>query len=121
MRRPSESTSSVAAAFATSNGLRYGEHDDLREQLQPRRRGRRERERDEGIERVMSAGRDPARRRQRVIGDGDGVEAGGLRGARHRGDRVGRDELRAGVDVIGGELHGEAHGDRLQRGCGGAW
>src|SRR5690606_4464474 len=88
-----------------------GQHQHVGEQAQARGRRGRERERDEGIERVVAAGRHPARGRHRMIRHAHRVEARRLRGARHLGDRFRRQQFGPGVDPIGRKLNGEAHGD----------
>src|SRR4030095_7873389 len=70
---------------------------------------RRERQRDEGVERVVAATVEPAMRRERVIGHVTGVEAGALRGAGDLGDGRLRDELGRAIDALGRQGDGESH------------
>ncbi len=85
------------------------EHEDVCLHPQLRGRRRRERERDERVERVVSAAREPLGVRGRVIGHEARVEACALRrrGAGHH--RVARDELRRVLDVVRRQPDRESH------------
>jgi hypothetical protein len=68
---------------------------------QARRRRGHEGEHDEGVERLVAAGPEPAVLGRRVVGDEGGVEAGLLGRVRHLRDRLGAHELVALRDVVG--------------------
>ena len=85
------------------------EHEDVRLHAQPCRGRGRERQRDERIERVVAAAREPLDVGRGMVGDEARVEAGVLRGRRARHHRLAGDELLGAVDVVGGQPDREAH------------
>jgi hypothetical protein len=85
--------------------------------LHPQRRRRRggERQRDERIERVMTARVEPLLISGRMIRDVHRVEAERLGVARHLGDRRAGEELVRRVDLRGGETQSEPHAPEAPR------
>ena len=95
--------------FRGQEGVAVRQHHDVGLQAQRRRRGGRERQGHEGVERVMPATVQPAMRRERVVGHVAGIEARVLGGTRDLGDgRLGH-ELGGAIDTFGGQGDGVAH------------
>ena len=82
----------------------------MRLQQQPGRRSRRERERDQGIERVVPAAREPLGVGCRMVGDEAGVEPDRFDRGRAFHHPVSGDELGGVLDAVGGQSDAEAHG-----------
>ena len=99
---------------------RVAVRDDEHVRLQPQRRGRRarDREHDERVERVVTAGLEPPIVGERMIGHVTRGEAGGLGRRRELGDRGAGHELVGRVDAVGRqpdrELH---HADQAETGA----
>lgn len=90
--------------------IAVGRDQHVRLHTQPRGRRRHERERHEGVERLMAAAAQPAVLGRGMVGDEGGVEARAFGRLRHLGDRLGAHELLARGDAIGRELEREPHG-----------
>ena len=83
----------MAAALATTNGLRYGSTTMLGISRSVGGVRGREAEGHERVEGVVAAALEPALRRGRVVGEPEAVEPGRLRGRGHRGDPGAGDEV----------------------------